>query len=217
MNQISNHRQFKTGDFHLADVYVVNHDDDNVIEFTPRNTGFFKIMLKQPEREMATAAEETMHLEIGVARADGLGEMHSKTNHKLKVSERHEPVVLDFSVLEFEIDKSLVNQKLLVYFRSVRRTHESRVGGAEFCAELFIEIEFRSFENWHRCDSSKPELMSQRSAIELGSEEAWPLNEQVYTLQIADNVKENPFFYAQDFYLKKDEQAAMFDVEVQVA
>jgi hypothetical protein len=65
-----------TGDFHLADIYTVNHDADNVIEFTPRKTGHFKIMLKQPERETAIEADESMHLEIGIVKADGTGSMH---------------------------------------------------------------------------------------------------------------------------------------------
>jgi hypothetical protein len=46
----------------------VNHDEDNVIEFTPRSKGFFKIMLKQPEREEAVASDESMHLEIGIVK-----------------------------------------------------------------------------------------------------------------------------------------------------
>ena len=96
-----------SGDFHLADVYVVNHDQDNVIEFTPRNTGFFKIFLKQPERYGPTAAEESMHIEIGLARADGQGEMHTSMNHKMKFSGHDEGVFLDWSVLELEITSQL--------------------------------------------------------------------------------------------------------------
>ena len=46
LNQIQNHKEFISGEFHLADVYTVNHDEDNVIEFTPRSKGLFKIMLK---------------------------------------------------------------------------------------------------------------------------------------------------------------------------
>ena len=38
-------------------------------------------MLKQPELETATAADESMHLEIGIVRADGTGYMSAETNH----------------------------------------------------------------------------------------------------------------------------------------
>ena len=33
-------------------------------------------------------------------------------------------IVIDFSVLEFEIDASLVNEPLLIYFRGVNQTHD---------------------------------------------------------------------------------------------
>ena len=99
MNQITNHKEFASGDFHIADVYVVNHDADNVIEFTPRHSGIFKILLKQPEKEIAADAAESMLLEIGVARADGDGKMKSAGNHLVHLE--HGEVELDFSVMEF--------------------------------------------------------------------------------------------------------------------
>jgi hypothetical protein len=38
-------REFSSGDFHIADVYVVNHKQDNVIKFKPRTKGHLKILL----------------------------------------------------------------------------------------------------------------------------------------------------------------------------
>jgi len=38
-------REFGHGEFHLADVYVVNHRQDNIIKFVPRNTGYLKVLL----------------------------------------------------------------------------------------------------------------------------------------------------------------------------
>lgn len=64
-----------TGDFHIADVFMVNHDEDNIIEWTPRNKGLFKIMVKQPEVEDPIEAEESMTIEIGIVKADGSGKM----------------------------------------------------------------------------------------------------------------------------------------------
>ena len=109
----------------MADVYVVNHDTDNVIEFTPRAKGMFKILLKQPEKETSTDASESMVLEIGVSRADGHGDMHSAGNHLIHAE--HVDIELDFSVLEFQIKEKLVNEPLLVYFRSVNRTHDAGI------------------------------------------------------------------------------------------
>lgn len=70
LNQIWNHKEFKGGNFHLADVYTTNHDADNVIEFTPREEGTFKILVKQPEMETMVQADEAMQIEIGMARAE---------------------------------------------------------------------------------------------------------------------------------------------------
>lgn len=38
-------REFSSGDFHIADVYVVNHKQDNVIKFKPRTKGHLKVLL----------------------------------------------------------------------------------------------------------------------------------------------------------------------------
>lgn len=46
LNDIHNHKEFVSGDFHISDFYVTNHDADNVIQFTPKNKGSFKIMIK---------------------------------------------------------------------------------------------------------------------------------------------------------------------------
>lgn len=127
LNQITNHKEFSSGDFHLADVHVVNHDTDNVIEWTPRHKGMFKIMLKQPERDLATEAQETMVIEIGASRADGHGDMHSSGNHQIEIQSGH--AELDFSVLEFLVTDKLLNEPLLIYFRSVNRTHDAGIHG----------------------------------------------------------------------------------------
>ena len=68
LNQIGLHKEFKSGNFHIANTYVANHDADNVIEFTPRTRGLIKIMVKQPEMEMIADSEETMAIELGVVK-----------------------------------------------------------------------------------------------------------------------------------------------------
>ena len=120
MNQIHNHKEFVTGDFHIADIFTVNHDADNVIEFTPRMKGLFKIMLKQPELEIATEADEAMHLEIGVVKADGSGAMTSETNHHMNFYKHGGAgTLIDFTVLEFSVTKELVDEPMHIYFRGL--------------------------------------------------------------------------------------------------
>ena len=50
---------------------MTNHDADNVIEFTPRFKGTFKILVKQPELEEAQNTDENFAIEIGVTKSDG--------------------------------------------------------------------------------------------------------------------------------------------------
>lgn len=61
-------REFSSGDFHIADVYVVNHKQDNVIKFKPRSKGRLRILLQQPESEQLQTgpAEAAFDLEIGL-------------------------------------------------------------------------------------------------------------------------------------------------------
>ena len=127
LNQIQNHKEFISGEFHIADVFTVNHDEDNVIEFTPRSKGLFKILIKQPEREVAVASDESMHLEIGVVKQDGSGSMKTSINHEVDFKKdwnESNHIVIDLAVLEFEIDKELVDEPLLIYFRGVNQTHD---------------------------------------------------------------------------------------------
>lgn len=77
-------------------------------------------MLKQPEMELATPADEAMVLEIGIAKADGTGAMNNKGNHFLHFDKgRHSGALVDFAVLEFEVVSELVNEPMLIYFRSL--------------------------------------------------------------------------------------------------
>ena len=64
-----------------------------------------------------------MHLEIGVARADGTGEMTAETNHKMSFKTHGDSfAVIDFSVLEFQVEE--VDVPLVIYFRGVNQTHD---------------------------------------------------------------------------------------------
>ena len=38
-------REFKEGEFHIADLYVVNHRQDNIIKYIPRSAGVLKVLL----------------------------------------------------------------------------------------------------------------------------------------------------------------------------
>ena len=77
-------------------------------------------MVKQPEREEATAAEESMSIEVGIVKADGTGKMMTKSNHFMHFKKKDGTgAQIDFGVLEFEVVSELVNEPLLVYFRGM--------------------------------------------------------------------------------------------------
>lgn len=117
-------------------------------------------MLKQPELEAATAADESMHLEIGIVRADGTGHMNAETNHYMNFMQHTgiQGALTDFGVLELEVPKDLVDEPLLIYFRGVNQTHDSGSMEPQLCTQLFIEIEFRAMQSLKKCDSTLPEL-----------------------------------------------------------
>ena len=39
-------REFSKGEFHVADLYVVNHRQDNIIKFKPRSAGVVKVLVQ---------------------------------------------------------------------------------------------------------------------------------------------------------------------------
>lgn len=45
LDRIEFSREFKEGEFHFSDIYVVNHKQDNIMKFVPRSHGVFKILL----------------------------------------------------------------------------------------------------------------------------------------------------------------------------
>ena len=62
-------------------MFTVNHDEDNVIKFTPQIKVLFKTMLKKPEREVVKTTDEAMHLEVGIVKSCGNGSINTETNH----------------------------------------------------------------------------------------------------------------------------------------
>ena len=68
LDRVEHMREFSKGDLHFADLYVVNHRQDNIIKFKPRSTGVFKVLVQQPEAEelLAGEAEAPFDIEIGL-------------------------------------------------------------------------------------------------------------------------------------------------------
>jgi hypothetical protein len=64
LDRIEYGQEFRSSEFHIADVYTVNHKQDNIIKFKPTMDGIIKVMIQQPETEDADSAE--YDIEIGI-------------------------------------------------------------------------------------------------------------------------------------------------------
>lgn len=100
----------------------------------------------------------------------------------------------------------------------MNHTHDYDFMGPQLCTDLFIEIEFRATQSLHACDSSLPELRRQRNPIVLGRNQTHPASEELYTLPINEATHdEQSFFYAQDYFIKKDETLHEFDLQIMLS
>lgn len=111
---------------------------------------------------------------------------------------------MDFAVLEFQVTDKLVDKPLLLFFRSLNFTHVQESYEPQLCAHLFIEMEFRPKYAMPKCDSSLPEIESQRVPIHLGANQTHPAEEIVHSLDVTTVKERDLFFYKQDYYVKHD-------------
>ena len=128
---------------------MTNHDADNVIEFTPRTKGTFKILVKQPELEEVQSTDDSFAIEIGVSKSDGTSFLKSVSNYEIDMRGGFGKTGLEFTQLHFDVSTKLVDEPLLIYFRSTNFTHDSLSFEAPQCQLLYIELEYRSDKNMH--------------------------------------------------------------------
>ena len=72
---------FLGGEFHIADYYTINHDQDNIMKFTPKTQGVFKIFIQQSELEELSLNEESFDLEIALYELERDKFLVSSLNH----------------------------------------------------------------------------------------------------------------------------------------
>ena len=176
---------------------MTNHDADNVIEFTPRSKGTFKILVKQPELEQAQNTDENFAIEIGVTKSDGTSFLKSVSNHQIDLKGQIGMTSLDFTQLSFEVQAKLVDEPLLIFFRGTNFTHDNAGQETPQCQLLYIEIEFRSDTAKHQCNSDYPAATSKSEAIHIWENYESPQGpDAIRTLVHADNAEDQPFFYS---------------------
>lgn len=138
-------REFSSGDFHIADTYVVNHKQDNVVKFKPRTQGHLKILLQQPETQTVSQgpAEAFFDLEIGIYDPHKKSFIQSSMNSHLRLSSGT-PAKLEYAALSFKVLEEHLDKPLYIFFRALNFTDDGTGhAAAEGCLTLYMEAEFK--------------------------------------------------------------------------
>ena len=143
-------REFKNGEFHFADKYVVNHKQDNIIKFVPRQPGVFKILVQQPELDEALHGDDQtpFDIELGLYEPASRRFLAQSMNRHLTTPQGTK-VKLENAALSLTIESQYIGKPLYVFFRALNFTdtegesHRDKAG----CLTLYIESEFRTQDN----------------------------------------------------------------------
>lgn len=122
-------REFTGGEFHMADLYVVNHQQDNIIKFQPRWAGVLKMLVQQPEAEevMAGAGEAAFDLEIGIYDPEAKMFLQSGMNRKMMLPGAR-AIKLEYAEVSFEVTEERIGKPLYVFFRALNFTDDNGEG-----------------------------------------------------------------------------------------
>lgn len=94
---------FLKDEFHIAEYYTINHDQDNFIKFTPKKQGTIKILIQQPELEELAVNDEGFDLEIAIYDIENDKYLATSMNHYLNFEQKTISGKLDYAQLEFVI------------------------------------------------------------------------------------------------------------------
>jgi len=119
-------REFSDGSFHIADLYVVNHKQDNIAKIRAPGPGTFKILIQQPEVEEELAGETDTAFDIEIGIYDPLKKkfIKSSMNRHLLLSGGR-PAKLEYAHLTLDIDHGYAERPLFVFFRALNFSDES--------------------------------------------------------------------------------------------
>lgn len=147
LDRVEFSKEFSSGEFHFADLYVTNHKQDNIIKFIPHSTGVLKVLVQQPEAEelLAGEAEAAFDLELGVYDPEAQKFIASAMNRHLTLPGGR-TAKLEYAALTFEATQDHLSRPLYVFFRALNFTDDDGEGhkAADGCLALFLEAEFRS-------------------------------------------------------------------------
>jgi len=198
-------REFSHGEFHLADLYVVNHKQDNIMKFVPRSTGVMKVLIQQPEAEedLAGDAQAPFDIEVGIYDPRAQRFLASSMNRHL-VLPRGTEAKLEYAAVSFEVSNDQQDAPLYIFFRALNFTDTADSASAkDGCLALYIEMEFRSSPvECQRSQSLKPNsqvnVLRERGQSQLVADAARSSGEgAVYSVQDASST----FFTYQDYYV----------------
>jgi hypothetical protein len=141
-------RQFRSGEFHIADVYTVNHKQDNIMRMVPKSQGVIKVLVQQPE---GIAADEPAYdIEIGVYDAHARRFVAQGMNSHYRLPSG-KSLKLEQATVSYEVTQQHIDQPLYIFVRALNFTDEDGSGhkSSDGCLALYFEIEYRASS--HEC------------------------------------------------------------------
>jgi hypothetical protein len=153
LNSGNFHAQHPSGNFHISDVYTVNHDSNNIIKIKPKASGTLKVMVKQP------LGRQSFDILIGLH--SGKKYLTTATNGDLQIGAGSERA--DFACLSYEVHSDLVAEELSIVFRASNSTTEQKAD----CLLAYLEIEFRKADTLPQCKPTKSFSVAEYSLTKL--------------------------------------------------
>jgi hypothetical protein len=201
-------REFADGELHLSDLYVVNHRQDNLIKFKPRNTGVFRFLAQQPELDELTSAgyDGAFDIEVGLYDPESEKFVASAMNRHLELP-RGNRLKMEYASLSFEVKEEHLYKPLYVFFRALNFTEDLDGPKTEGCLALYLEVEFRSFEYDCKHDqnrqSTEIEILKDHSQASVVADAATDKKHSVHSITSAHDT----FFAYQDYYIPGNERS----------
>ena len=195
-------REFTDGELHVSDLYVVNHRQDNLIKFKPRNTGVFRFLAQQPELDELVSAgyDGAFDLEVGLYDPAAEKFVASAMNRHLELP-RGNRLKMEYAALSFEVKEEHLWKPLYIFFRALNFTEDFDGDHTEGCLALYLEIEFRSAAYDCKHDenrqSTEIQILKDHSQASVIAEAATDAKHSVHSITSARNT----FFAYQDYYV----------------
>ena len=220
LDRIEYMREFRSGEFHVADVYTVNHKQDNVMKFVPKQPGVIKVLVQQPEE--TTYDEPSYDIEIGIYDAQSRKFVAQGMNAHYRLPNK-KTLKLEQASVSYEITQQHIDEPMYIFVRALNFTDEDGSGhrSSDGCLALYFEIEYRAAS--HECfndpilatstEITQLSTSGGSDSYDLGNDGVWHSPDLKHSIHDPHDI----FFTYRDFYIKDGQSNPDADVEVTVS